>query len=263
MINNMNFKKSLGVLLALSLVGCNINPRDPGSAFSDAARRFDAGGVIEAGGQVYNVGDYTTIEIPSDTLFDVNSADFLPGAFAILDSAVVVFKRSPSFNIVISGNMSGFGTSRFEHQLSEDRAHQVASFFWTKGVVGSKESSVTSRKLTYVGYGNYFPIANTYSNRGIRENSRIQITVYPSKDQPVLDKKQRDFNNIGSLNEAELTPSTAADSAFPSNRKIQTEFKETEKKTPLAGTATVPVLPMAGPDADPFPLYDSVPAVHH
>src|SRR5438477_10051461 len=40
-------------------------------------QRFAAGGIIQSGGQVYSIGDYTTIEIPTDSLFESNSSDFL------------------------------------------------------------------------------------------------------------------------------------------------------------------------------------------
>src|SRR5437868_15440163 len=42
--------------------------------------RFDSGGVIESGGQVYKLGDFVGIDIPSDKLFEPNTADFLPQA---------------------------------------------------------------------------------------------------------------------------------------------------------------------------------------
>jgi outer membrane protein OmpA-like peptidoglycan-associated protein len=180
--------------------------------------RFDSGGIIQAGGQVFTLGDYATIEIPSDKLFDTNSSDLLPQADAILKSAVAVLNRYDCNNIMISGNTSGFGSSRFEHRLSEDRARQVAGFLWANGINGFKPQSLDSRKLTYVGYGNYFPIANDMTHSGIRANSRIQITAYPTKDQLLITKKQNAFNNVGDINEPHL-PVTAAtkniDYAFP------------------------------------------------
>ena len=74
--------------------------------------RFDSAGIIQGGGQVYTLGDYATIEIPSDSLFETNSSDFLPQAEPILKSAVAVLNRYDCSNIMISGNTSGFGTAR-------------------------------------------------------------------------------------------------------------------------------------------------------
>jgi outer membrane protein OmpA-like peptidoglycan-associated protein len=161
--------------------------------------RFASGGIIQAGGQVYTLGEYTTIEIPSDRLFDVNSSELLPQAESILKSVVTVLNRYPSHNIIISGNTSGFGPARFEHKLSENRAREVATFLWANGITGARGQSMETRRLTYAGYGNYFPIANDITNEGVRTNSRIQITVYPARDQILMDKRQRAFNNVGGL----------------------------------------------------------------
>jgi outer membrane protein OmpA-like peptidoglycan-associated protein len=176
--------------------------------------RFDSAGIIQAGGQVYTLGDYATIEIPSDKLFETNSSDLLPQADPILKSAVTILNRYACNNIMISGNTSGFGSSRFEHQLSEDRARQVAGFLWVNGISGFKPQSIDSRKLTYAGYGNYFPVANSITNSGIRANSRIQITAYPTKDQLLMNKKQRAFNNIGDINEPHLASAANVNAAF-------------------------------------------------
>ncbi len=179
--------------------------------------RFDSAGIIQGGGQVYTLGDYATIEIPSDRLFETNSSDFTPEADAILKSAVTVLNRYSCNNIMISGNTSGFGSARFEHKLSEDRARQVSGFLWANGITEYKPQSNDTRKLTYVGYGNYFPVSNNITNSGVRSNSRIQITAYPTNDQLLITKKQQAFNNMGEYDEPHLsTTATRAevDAAF-------------------------------------------------
>jgi len=168
--------------------------------------RFASGGVIQAGGQVYTLGDYATIEIPTDNLFDANSDEFLYEAGPALDSAVAVLNRYPNNNIMVSGNTSGFGTTKWEKQLSEARARQVAAYLWAHGINNFKCQSIDKRKLTYVGYGNYFPIANNIRAKSIRENSRIQITAYPSKADLHLDKRHQVFHNIGGLDEPAVQP---------------------------------------------------------
>jgi outer membrane protein OmpA-like peptidoglycan-associated protein len=167
-------------------------------------QRFAAGGIIQGGGQVYSLGDYTTIEVPTDSLFDSNSSDFLPGTEPILLSMIDVLNRYPNNNILISGNTSGFGSAKYEHQLSEARARAVSNYLWANcinsinSVTGSR-CFFNSRQLDYVGYGNYFPISNNIKAESIRENSRIQITSYPPKNQCVIDQKREAFNNIGGM----------------------------------------------------------------
>lgn len=159
--------------------------------------RYDSGGIIRGGGKVYKVGDFIGIYIPSDELFEPNTANFLPQSAPILDSAATVLKRYPNNNIVISGNTSGFYKSKWEQKISEERARKVAAYLWDAGVNGLKGNGVNDRKLIYVGYGDYFPIANKYTNKGIRENSRIQITSYPTDCDLHIGAESKVFNNVG------------------------------------------------------------------
>ncbi len=162
---------------------------------------FAAGAITKAGGQVYTIGDYLGIEIPTDSIFEENSADFLPVAGPVLDSTVSVLQRYPNNNIMVSGNTSGFGTRSYEFRLSEARARQISAYLWSHGVSAFKATDATlpTRKLMYVGYGDYFPIANNIKAIGIRQNSRIQITSFPSLRDLKLCKDQKVFANIGAL----------------------------------------------------------------
>ncbi|TAK73293.1 MAG: OmpA family protein [Gammaproteobacteria bacterium] len=161
--------------------------------------RYDSGGIIQGGGDVYTVGDYIGIYIPSDRLFYPNTADFTPQAPSILDSVGVILQRKPNNNILISGNTSGFSRPRWELRLSEERAKKVAAYLWnTTDISQFKENSINLRRLKYVGYGDYFPIATHETNAGIRKNSRIQITSYPTGCDLDLDLKHEKINNYGS-----------------------------------------------------------------
>lgn len=168
--------------------------------------RYASGGIISAGGLVYQVGDFVTIEVPTDKLFDSNSDEFLPGTSYILDSIRDVLARYPQDNIMISGNTSGFASAKYEHKISEDRARQVAAYLWAKGITAyrGEDHALSPRRLIYVGYGNYFPIANNIKLAGIRANSRIQITAFPS-NQLIHDKRYKLFNNVGDLGEPRQT----------------------------------------------------------
>lgn len=163
--------------------------------------RYDSGGIIQGGGKVYRIGDRVGIYIPTDNLFEPNSAEFLPQAGLILDSAATVLARYPDNNIIISGNTSGFSRPHFEQRLSEARAEKVAAYLWSAGINSFKGKNIDTRKLNYVGYGDFFPISDKLTNEEIRENSRIQIVSYPTNFDLGLDKKSLAFGNIGSMNE--------------------------------------------------------------
>lgn len=166
--------------------------------------RYDSGGVYRAGGQVYKMGDYVGIYIPTDKVFEPNSSEFLPTAAPILDSAADVLQRYPNNNIIISGNTSGFYRPRWEQKLSEERAKKISAYLWNAGINEFKGTDVMHmRKLTYVGYGDYLPIASNLTNDDIRENSRIQITSYPCTADLNLDKRHVAMRNIGSTDDSE------------------------------------------------------------
>lgn len=173
--------------------------------------RYAAGGIIRAGGVAYEVGDFATIAVPVDSLFEPNSDEFLYGTAPLLDSIYAVVNRYPENNLMISGNSSGFGAARFEQRLSESRARRIAGYLWSKGISGFQGTRLKLRRLIYVGYGNYFPIANDIKMKGIRANSRIQITLFPSKNL-IKDKRYKLFRNVGDLNEPPLeTPPSPVD----------------------------------------------------
>ena len=165
--------------------------------------RYDAGGIVQAGGQVYSNGDYVGINVPADSLFEPNTTELQPNATTILDSIVDVVDRYPDHNIFISGNTDGFDRPRRENKLAEQRAKLVADYLTENGVTNFQNQSIRSRKLTYVGYGNYFPIANDRTNDSIRMNNRIQITLYPTNVQLGLTKRQQIYKNMGASAEEE------------------------------------------------------------
>ena len=166
--------------------------------------RFDAGGIISQGGQVYQTGKYLGIYIPADSLFEVNTADFLPQAPRILDSVVAVLNRAPNNNIMISGNTSGFGRSRYELRLSEQRAKAITEYLNQAGISIFKENSTNMRKLSYTGFGDFFPIAHQNDYRAFRENNYIQITSYPTRGSLLMDRRSASVAEPGNPDDSYL-----------------------------------------------------------
>jgi outer membrane protein OmpA-like peptidoglycan-associated protein len=179
--------------------------------------RYDSGGVLQGGGQVYKIGDFTGIYIPSDKLFEPNTAEFLPQAGPILDSTATILMRTPNNNILISGNTSGFYCARWEQRLSERRAQKVAAYLWNAGINNFKPQNNDLRRLNYVGYGDYFPIAATHRNEGLRDNSRIQITSYPSNYDLQLDKRHIAVHNVGADVDEEIINAPAGPACATTN----------------------------------------------
>ncbi len=166
-----------------------------------------AAGIQAAGGIVFVQGDYVTINLPTDPIFDSNSSELLPAATPALESVIAVLNHFPNNSIIVSGNTSGFGTHRHERKLSEKRASEVAHFLWQHGISSGCKDSPPSHQLDcartiYVGYGDFFPIANHIRAVSIRQNSRIQITAYPPHGTRHASASDQLFANIGSPQDA-------------------------------------------------------------
>ena len=109
--------------------------------------RYDAGGVIAVGGQVYQLGDFVGIDIPTDYLFQSNTARFLPFAPLVLDSALTVINRYGCHSITVADNTSGFDRSFREKRLSTERARKVLDYFRKAGLSAFQEASIDLRRL--------------------------------------------------------------------------------------------------------------------
>ncbi|MES2218658.1 MAG: OmpA family protein [Pseudomonadota bacterium] len=213
--------------------------------------RFSAAGILEAGGKVYALGDYVIIDIPTDSLFDANTDDFLPSAEPILNSLVSVLNRYNGHNLFISGNTSGSWTERFERRMSECRAAQIASYLWAHGITNAgsfRNNPLTPkgiRRLIYIGYGDNFPIANIIHIKGIRTNSRIQIVASPSNAVLHWDQQNKkhfkEFTNIGDSspeNPATMNPDLYAKYAYAFSDDHMTESTTLRPTGQITGDST-------------------------
>lgn len=164
--------------------------------------RYDAGGVVAVGGQVYQIGDYAGIDIPTDYLFDDNTARLLPGGSSVLDSVTAILRRYGNRSILVAGHTSGFDRQVREKSLSQQRAKVVVDYLREEGINAFEENSITLRKIDYVGYGHRFPIANHFQNDSIRQNSHILISIYPTKKQLKASPHKDVFKDIGALDDS-------------------------------------------------------------
>lgn len=158
--------------------------------------RYQAGGIYQAGGSVYSIGNVANIYIPTDQIFEPNTADFLPQAGPVLASLVTVLKRFPQDKILISGNTSGFARQGYEVALSKWRARRIAAYLWEHRIgrgVCPGPTRCTTHQMMFVGQGNFYPVAADYTNNGIRQNSRVQIVAYPGSMCGPISKIEDDF----------------------------------------------------------------------
>ncbi|HEY0257608.1 MAG TPA: OmpA family protein [Candidatus Methylacidiphilales bacterium] len=91
--------------------------------FSDLAPGFKPGGPSLA-----NLPDPVLLRLPSDVLFDFDSANLKPEADGLLSQAVALITKYPEADIHIDGYSDSFGKPDYNANLSQQRAQSVQAW---------------------------------------------------------------------------------------------------------------------------------------
>lgn len=139
-----------------------------------------------AGGTVYQVGDYVTIVIPSDVLFQPGKAVLTLQANKYFSAAATIIKKYPTENILVTANEAGLFSKKDDLRLSTLQAEKAAAGLFGNGI----NSNNAMRSIHYTGLGDKHFVADSNYGAGITANRRIQITLYPSKNTDRKEGKQ-------------------------------------------------------------------------
>ncbi|HEV3410124.1 MAG TPA: OmpA family protein [Chthoniobacterales bacterium] len=74
------------------------------------------------------LGSGTAIRLPSDPLYEYDSADLQPGAISELQKLATLIKRNPNAKFTIEGYSDSFGSPEYNLDLSQRRADSVARY---------------------------------------------------------------------------------------------------------------------------------------
>ena len=74
------------------------------------------------------LGSGTAIRLPSDPLYEYDSADLQPGAIIELQKLATLIKRNPNAKFTIEGYSDTFGSPEYNLDLSQRRAESVAEY---------------------------------------------------------------------------------------------------------------------------------------
>lgn len=136
--------------------------------------------INKAGGAVYQQGDYITIVLPADSVFEVNSADFVTSGESVLSSCANIIKRYPDQEVIVTTHTDGHGSDLSQAVLSRNQAQAVALNLWQDSAMIGKKNQ---EQFKYAGMSNTQPVADESSVRGQSLNRRVQITIYPVEAQ--------------------------------------------------------------------------------
>lgn len=113
--------------------------------------------------------DVLLVHFDSDILFETDSASLDPSAQGTLMDVSQVFHEFPKTAIVVQGHTDSRGTEEHNERLSERRARSVEAYLVGRGIDGGR--------ITSVGYGEAFPVADNDSDQGRRQNRRVDLLL--------------------------------------------------------------------------------------
>jgi len=140
--------------------------------------------INKAGGVIYQQGDYITIVLPADSVFEPNTTDFVSGGEAVLSNCAEIIKSYPDEEVMITTHTDGHGSGLKQAVLSRNQAQAVALNLWQDNAMVGKRNQ---DQFKYAGMSDTQPVASESTVRGQALNRRVQITIYPKKSQTQID----------------------------------------------------------------------------
>jgi OOP family OmpA-OmpF porin len=101
-------------------------------------------------------------------LFDFDSYTIKPGAFSMLNEAVIILEKNTALKLEVDGFTDSTGAAAYNMKLSERRAKAVMEYFVSKGV--------DAKRLTIKGLGLTKPVASNDTKEGRAKNRRVELT---------------------------------------------------------------------------------------
>jgi flagellar motor protein MotB len=124
-------------------------------------------------------GAVVRLDVPADRLFEVGTANLLPGGVATLTQVAAELQRVyPGHFIGIEGHLDTeplqSGTWASAHQLTAARAAAVFDFLTTR-------TPLVEGQLFIVAHGANHPLVSNATAAGRGRNRRVELVVYPER----------------------------------------------------------------------------------
>ena len=102
-------------------------------------------------------------------LFDTGKSSIKKQSEAVLQNITAILKEYPKSNFSIEGHTDSVGSKNTNQLLSERRANAVRDFLIVNGIA--------SERLTYVGYGEEYPLDSNATREGRANNRRVEVKL--------------------------------------------------------------------------------------
>jgi len=101
--------------------------------------------------------------------FETSSDRIKNSSISILNEVVAIMKANPGYKLNIAGHTDSVGDAAKNQSLSQRRATSVMNYLVQNGVDGLRMSAV--------GYGEEYPIADNDTREGRQQNRRVELTA--------------------------------------------------------------------------------------
>src|SRR5512143_199028 len=115
------------------------------------------------------------LDMPSEVLFDFDSAAIKPSFAPSLGKVANVLQQYPDTTIKVVGHTDSIGSDQYNLGLSQRRAQSVANYLASQGVA--------SQRLTTEGMGKQNPRASNATEAGRQQNRRVEMFIQPIAQQ--------------------------------------------------------------------------------
>ncbi|OUS25822.1 hypothetical protein A9Q99_20415 [Gammaproteobacteria bacterium 45_16_T64] len=109
------------------------------------------------------------LNMPGNISFPSGQYAIIPTFYETLDSVALVFKEFKKTDIRITGHTDSSGGDALNQTLSEQRSRSVMQYFASQGV--------GTTRLSFVGYGERYPVASNKTPQGRATNRRVEIEI--------------------------------------------------------------------------------------
>jgi len=202
----MDLCKDTPLGVAVDSRGCPLDSDDDGVPdFKDLCANTPVGTEVNKWGcpideEVFEPITKTEFVLPGGINFESGKSDLLPSAYSELDKVLKVLKDYPETKWKIEGHTDNTGSQKLNKDLSTNRAKSVYNYFASSGI--------SSSRLSYIGYGPDYPIADNITETGKALNRRVAIILVSDNETEAKNitapKEQRAYNvtaerNVGKM----------------------------------------------------------------
>ena len=132
----------------------------------DLAAQLD--NALSSVAQITKTARGVVVNLP-DILFDINKATLKQNTQVALAKLAGIVQLFPKINLRIEGYTDSTGSDELNQRLSRERAESVRGFLEKQGVAAGR--------MTAVGYGPKFPVADNATLEGRAKNRRVEIVL--------------------------------------------------------------------------------------